>query len=44
MVVVALFLYFTIDSANFFTHANHGQPAVRDRAPYIILAPARCCC
>jgi simple sugar transport system permease protein len=38
VVVVALFLYFTIDSANFLTHANMANLLSGVAAPYIILA------
>ncbi len=38
VVVVALFLYFTIDSPNFFTHANQANLLSGIAAPYIILA------
>jgi simple sugar transport system permease protein len=38
VVVVALFLYFTIDSSNFFTHANMANLLSGTAAPYIILA------
>ncbi|MGH3201933.1 MAG: ABC transporter permease [Streptosporangiaceae bacterium] len=37
-VVVALFLYFTIDNANFLTHANMANLLSGVGAPYIILA------
>jgi len=37
-VVVALFLYFTVDSSNFFTHANMDNLLSGVGAPYIILA------
>jgi simple sugar transport system permease protein len=37
-VVVALFLYFTIDNANFLTHANMANLLSGIAAPYIILA------
>jgi simple sugar transport system permease protein len=38
VVVVALFLYFSIDSPNFFTHANMSNLLSGIAAPYIILA------
>ena len=37
-VVVALFLYFTVDSPNFFTHANMDNLLSGVAAPYILLA------
>ena len=37
-VVVALFLYFTVDSSNFFTHANMDNLLSGVAAPYILLA------
>jgi simple sugar transport system permease protein len=37
-VVVALFLYFTVDSPNFLTHANMANMLSGVAAPYIILA------
>ena len=40
VVVVALFLYFTIDSSNFLTHANQANLLSGIAAPYIILATA----
>ena len=38
VVVVALFLYFTIDNSNFLTHANMANLLSGIAAPYIILA------
>ena len=38
VVVVALFLYFTVDSPNFVTHANMANLLSGIAAPYIILA------
>jgi simple sugar transport system permease protein len=38
VVVVALFLYFTVDSSNFVTHANLANLLSGIAAPYIILA------
>ncbi len=38
VVVVALFLYFTVDSSNFLTHANMANLLSGIAAPYIILA------